>query len=159
VYVPLLVKYPRQTQGRRLDESAGHIDILPTVVNVTQVPSPHVLQGRSLRSGEASRLLLSEVFPTSHRVIGRQENYTARALFEQRFKFVGTSQGGRALYDLSADPSETRDICEAESARCAAMRLQLDQWVRAILPPPSPPQTKLDPRSLERLRTVGYIGN
>jgi arylsulfatase A-like enzyme len=158
VYVPLLVKYPRQTEARRLDESAGHIDILPTVLDVTGVPSPGLLQGRSLRSSEASRLLLSEAFPSFHNVGGRRPDYTERALFEQRFKFVGTSHGARALYDLSADPSETRDICETESARCAAMQLQLDQWVRAI-PPSSLPRTKLDSRSLERLRALGYIGN
>jgi arylsulfatase A-like enzyme len=159
VYVPLLVKYPRQTEARRLDESAGHVDILPTVLDVTGVPSPRLLQGRSLRSSEASRMLLSESFPSTSRVIGRRQDYTVRALFVERFKFVETSKGARALYDLSADPSETRDICEAESARCAAMGVQLDTWVRAIPPPPSPPKTKLDPRSLERLRTLGYIGN
>jgi arylsulfatase A-like enzyme len=158
VYVPLLVKYPGQTQARRLEESAGHIDILPTVLDVTQVPPPRLLQGRSLRTSESSRMLLSEAFPSIHQVGGRRQDYTARALFAERFKFVGTSKGARTLYDLSADPSETRDICEAESARCAAMGVQLDQWVRAIPPPPLP-KTKLDPRSLEHLRTLGYIGN
>jgi arylsulfatase A-like enzyme len=157
VYVPLIVKYPNDTEARRVDEPAGHVDILPTILDFTGTPQPSAAQGRSLRSG-TRRNLFTEAFPSTHLIEGRKQDYTARALFSGNFKLIETTKGRRELYDLSADPGETHDVCLADNSRCVAIQVELDQWVRTI-PLPLIPGTKLDPRNLQHLKSLGYIGN
>jgi len=47
--VPLIFVWPRGIQGgRRIDQPVSMIDVLPTVLELTGLPLPEVLQGRSL---------------------------------------------------------------------------------------------------------------
>ena len=47
--VPLLVKYPRQRQGRREPAVAQHVDLLPTLAAAAGARTPGALPGRDLR--------------------------------------------------------------------------------------------------------------
>jgi len=49
-HIPLLVKFPRQRDGQRSSAMVSHVDLLPTVLDITGYPPTSGLQGRSLRS-------------------------------------------------------------------------------------------------------------
>jgi hypothetical protein len=65
----------------------------------------------------------------------------------------------RALYDLSADPGETRNLADANPELLAALRQLMWEQRRGIEGQgidPSLPDT-VDPELLERLRSLGYV--
>jgi arylsulfatase A-like enzyme len=161
VNVPLLIKFPGtdRSQVGKVVESAGHADILPTVLDVTGTPLPAIVQGRSLKphAGDSSRILLSESFPSPPSAGNGRRDYTERAFYWGPLKFTATTQGARALYDLSSDPAESHDVCGELGSQCASMQQQLDAWINAI-PARSTGKNKLDSRSVEHLKSLGYIG-
>jgi hypothetical protein len=84
-----------------------------------------------------------------------------RAFFVDSRKFLWGSDGRHSLYDLAADPLETRDLLPAEAALGARLEAELDSDWRSLgrcdvaslpLPPGglSPPQRK-------RLEALGYL--
>lgn len=65
-----------------------------------------------------------------------------------------------ALYDLAADPGETRDLSKAKPAEMARLA-ELLQTYRATCPSPAPGEprapSKRSPDDAERLRALGYL--
>jgi arylsulfatase A-like enzyme len=156
VNVPLIVKYPGQSQKRVVESRVGHTDILPTIVDVTRATPPKFVQGVSLPGGVANehRKYFSESFPQT---LNKRFDRIERAIYEENFKFIESTAGRRELYDLTADPGESKDLCSAEGARCSRMQEELDAWVSAI-PKHTGPTRKIDSQTLERLRSLGYVG-
>jgi arylsulfatase A-like enzyme len=160
VNVPLIVKYPGQGQKQVVESRVGHTDILPTILEVTGVALPKFMQGFGLRggAGTANRRIVSESFPQAALMkLDPKFSRTERALFEENFKFIDSTAGKRELYDLAADPGESKDLCSAEGARCSRMQEELDAWVSGI-PKHTGPARKIDSQTLERLRSLGYVG-
>jgi arylsulfatase A-like enzyme len=165
VNVPLIVKYPGQNRGESVSREVGHTDILPTVLEVTGTPMPGFLQGVSLRGGEGNRgrKLISESFPHPALIQANPKfDRAERALYEDGFKYIGSTLGKRELYDLSKDPMESHDVCEAETERCRAMQEELNGWVHAapkfVAQKAGSKKMPVNQENLERLRSLGYIG-
>ncbi|HEY1758420.1 MAG TPA: sulfatase [Bryobacteraceae bacterium] len=158
VSVPLLIKYPGTDEGKRLDSPAGHVDIVPTVLDLTASAPPKLIQGHSLKGneGDPARVLFSESF-TSHPKGNPKRNLTERALYAGNFKYVGSATGARELYDLSADPEAAHDICFVDASRCDQMERQLAAWTAGI-PAQALSGIKLPQKSVELLKSLGYIG-
>jgi hypothetical protein len=80
-------------------------------------------------------------------------------------KLVETSTGERWLYDLAADPAETRDVAAERPADLAAVTARLHEVSVAIdLPALDRPllaegETKpdVDEATRERLQALGYV--
>jgi arylsulfatase A-like enzyme len=53
VRVPLIIKYPGQRAGRASEINAGHVDLMPTVLDVVGIGLPGNLQGASLLESDA----------------------------------------------------------------------------------------------------------
>jgi arylsulfatase A-like enzyme len=69
--------------------------------------------------------------------------------------FVPDAQGGQSrLYDLRADPGETRDVAATTPDVLASLRAHLE----SILAEEAgrSPDAPLSPEELERLRALGY---
>jgi arylsulfatase len=81
-----------------------------------------------------------------------------RTLRTERWKLVETPMpaGGwsAALYDLDADPSETRDVAAERPQLVERMRAEL---AAAFADAPAPVAHELEPRELEALRALGYV--
>ncbi|HET9480620.1 MAG TPA: hypothetical protein VFP98_02600, partial [Candidatus Polarisedimenticolia bacterium] len=81
------------------------------------------------------------------------------AIRTDRFKYVRAPRP--ELYDLAADPGETRDLLGPESSREArAIFERLSRSLKGAVPAwnhPGRSSRPLDPEELERLRSLGYI--
>jgi arylsulfatase len=81
-----------------------------------------------------------------------------RTLRTTRYKLVERPrpEGGwsAALYDLEADPGETRDLAAGDPELAARLRRELDAAFRDV-EAAAPPE--LEPRELEALRALGYV--
>lgn len=108
---------------------------------------------------------VNEVFPREMEVLLEASRHWApeeareRTARTARLKLVEYPRldGGyrRALYDLRADPLETRDVSTAHPAALKRLVAALDEWSATISPQRRP--AVRDEAVLESLRSLGYI--
>ncbi len=134
------------------------VDVMPTVLDLIGVSPPEGVQGQSLMPlarGETLDLLAySETwYPRYH--YGWSELTSVR---DGRFKFIAAPR--RELYDIAADPGETREL-SAENPRMAdALERALQDIAkrtatRAVTQQPQ----AMDPDTEQRLRALGYVAS
>lgn len=85
-----------------------------------------------------------------------------RAIEMEGYKFIWASDGRHELYNLRADPDETKNLIKTERERAGRMAAELDACVsRAQLYDPALGRAEnaapISPGNLERLRQLGYI--
>ncbi len=156
VWVPLILSYPGVRRGR-LDPYVSHVDIFPTVCDILQVKKPDVLQGISLlpviNGGNLPQrtIYFESLYPYYSRgwaplkgFIHRGEKYIQSPLPE--------------LYDLEKDFDETDNL--AQNRRLDAYRKRLSEIIEQYSHPESDKaQQRTDPKSLAKLRSLGYISS
>jgi len=153
--VPLILKSAASLPaGERIATPVRTIDIFPTVLEALDVPVPDESQGRSLLSlvkGEAT-----EPAPAYAECYVSELNFRWAplvALRERGYKYIEAPRP--ELYDLSADPGETRNLFEADPGRARQMRSRLADLV-AALPASLSSRSQPDPETIARLRSLGY---
>jgi arylsulfatase A-like enzyme len=155
IHVPLLLKYPRRREARVVEDRVSQVDLMPTILKALGYDVPAGIQGQILaeRAGESTRVLYSESFPRL--AYGNRLARTERALFSGPLKLILSSAGKRELYNLLTDPAEEHNLYSEQSAVCQQLRVQLEQWIRAIpAPRKTPPRSK---SGLDQLRSLGYV--
>lgn len=90
----------------------------------------------------------------------RPQSPVLRAIYQDRWKLIQTKNETDELYDLIADPTESRNLLETEleaaSARAAAMTADLPELSVGSADIPRPREVT-DPALMERLRALGYV--
>lgn len=110
-HVPLIIKGPGQTEGR-IDKRlvCNGLDLLKTVMDYAQIPSPEYLRGKSLRAvvEENSKEILHD-----HIVI---ECENGIGVVSDRYKYVLYDKGARMeqFYDLKVNPGEMYNQIDQE---------------------------------------------
>ena len=164
--VSLILRGPGGFQGGKVvDAMVSHIDIFPTVCELTGAPRPSWLQGKSmlpLIRGEKTAIN-EEVFaevnyhvPYEPRRAVRTDRYKYIRAFDGRTRPVlpncddgpskeyWTANGWQnqtvdveRLYDLLFDPAENRNLAADPAHRTTLddMRGRLDRWMRATNDP------------------------
>ena len=166
LHVPLVIHDPRsQRHGTRCRSLTETVDIMPTLLELADVPAPPGLRGRSLcpaleDPGHEHR---SHVFGewTTHCVNDRAqevldacpETHTAYVRTD-RWKYIHYFGEPGELYDLEADPGErinlfARPECSEVLSELAAL-LPEDLKTSATLPPPG----RDNPYFREKLTTL-----
>jgi arylsulfatase A-like enzyme len=152
--VPLIVRVPGLAP-KRIATPTSQVDVLPTLLDALGVPVPSHAQGTSLlplmRQGDANPDQAEVVLEWSgalngetadgHKLHGTEPELRAltaqqRTIRRGRWKLTVDEAGEHELYDLAADPLETRNLLygtrldEAPGARAAASYLwdRLRAW-------------------------------
>ena len=86
---------------------------------------------------------------------GMQPRYAIREADAKAI--VNTATGKTELYDLAADPGETRDLAAAEPLRAAFYRQALFGWVLEREPEGVSEPIALTPEQQENMKALGYI--
>ncbi|MBI4493529.1 MAG: sulfatase-like hydrolase/transferase [Chloroflexi bacterium] len=128
VHVPLLMRYPRALPaGTSVQEPVGTLDVMPTILELLQLPSPATVEGRSLlplvRGEEAagSRAVITEI----------DEQDSQLSVVWRKWKLiVDTATWQAQLYDLERDPGERADLAAAEPEVVGQLRKVLDEWTK-----------------------------
>jgi choline-sulfatase len=125
--VPFFLNGPGVPAGKRIDRAAGLVDLMPTALELLGIPRPAGLDGVSLAprmapssspassgGGEAASTPdyeMESFFPAY------SYNWSPPlALVSGKWKYIGAPRP--ELYDLDADPRETRDLL-ADAAKAA----------------------------------------
>lgn len=142
VRVPFIVTLPPQRQQARgtvAPAPAHAVDLVPTLLDLAGVAGRQGLEGRSLLPA------LIDPATTIHpeeEAIGYELSGNA-VLYQGQFKLVKNlppyGDGRWHLFDIIADPGETRDLAAADPARFTAMQAAWAAWARAnkVLPMPA----------------------
>jgi arylsulfatase A-like enzyme/uncharacterized membrane protein YhaH (DUF805 family) len=133
IRVPLLVKAPGQTEGRRITELSEQVDLKPTILELAGIRSPHSGDGISLVPATHGRSLDRPVFSMNFQQssrLGTLDTGTL-AMMDGRWKYVHYFGAIRyphlpqlkdELYDLSTDPWETQNQMPARPDVAAKMK-------------------------------------
>jgi len=138
--------------GVTIESPARHVDLLPTILDAAGAPADAALPGASLRASiagdSADRPSYFEAMtPTLTRGWA-----PLRGVLVGREKLIDLPIA--ELYDVGADPAEQRNLFATRTDRAPVLLNVLKTYNVA---PPGRPQ-KETPETLDRLRSLGYIG-
>lgn len=177
IAIPLAMRLPRRIPaGARIESPVSLVDVAPTLLGGLGLPVPRAMEGRDLSraiaGGRPEEVPDAPVFSAATLLSG------ISSVRLGRWKLVHTpgplAAGVREddpwepyyereesyrLYDVRADPGETKDLAERHPQRVARMRALLDEWERAqsldtiqrARPEP------VDERLRDMLQSLGYV--
>lgn len=165
LHVPLILAGPGIPADRVIDEPVSHIDLMPTLADLTGVPCLTEPRGRSLvrlmRDGKDP-----ELADRPHYVVNPLRAAAADALIQGRYKLI-TSEADRALelYDLLADPGERTNLAGSEPnvakrLLLAARRIREENQRRRNAATPEEDLRAMqaaDEETLRQLKALGYV--
>jgi arylsulfatase A-like enzyme/tetratricopeptide (TPR) repeat protein len=163
MHVPLIVRAPfSHTAGRRVTQPVRTADILPTVLDLLQVPAPDGLAGMTLAPLLAGARELPKpvegygeaMYPLHH--YGWSELIASRS---DRYKLIDAPRP--ELYDLERDPKELKNIFEERRSVGDAMLRNLRDQKRLMASnaPAAPKVEEVDAETRARLAALGYVGS
>lgn len=148
VHAPLIVSWPAAPAGERglRDQFVFVSDLAPTILELAGVEALPERHGRPAREPDGRSVAAALADPEAG---AREEQYVEclgrRALIEGGWKAVsptpptreeGGAGGAWELYDLTADPTETRDLAGEHPGRVGqlAERWREEAWRNAVFP-------------------------
>lgn len=158
IWAPLIVKVPA-VRPNRIDVPVAHIDIFPTACHALGVKPPPSLQGLSLLSKLNSRkvrqrlIYFESLYPYYSRGWAPQIGF-----IRQGMKFIDSPIP--ELYDLEKDFDELHNL--TSSAPLEGYLNEMADLIKDLSPRDGPmpaPDTKVNRKKLEALRSLGYISS
>jgi tetratricopeptide (TPR) repeat protein len=155
-HVPLILKLPDGIDaGREIDALVRTIDILPTVLGLTNTRVPAQLDGESLEPYFAG----SEV---AGRIVFGETDYPLRfgwaplrSVRADGSKFIEAPRP--ELYDLQSDPAELKNEYQPWNLVVQKFREMLAD-LRLREAPPSPSTATVGQGTIDELKSLGYLG-
>lgn len=169
LHIPLLMRFPGPNKlAGRVHALTQTIDVTPTILDLQQLPFPREeVQGKSLLpllTGERDRV---------------NEFVFSRGGFQSTFFIVRAARATlllhkdgkqRALYDMDADPWQTRNVISEQPDRAAALTEAFRKHALAQKYPPlnfldpdyrpkkrALPTAKMSEETKRRLKSLGYL--
>ncbi len=158
LHVPLVIKFPKSQGAGVFDEAVSLVDLMPTALAVAGIGTPPPADGRNLLEPPPGDRLLWGDHIVPGWVHGRWGFRVARAhhaVYAGRRKYLASSLGRKELYDLGADPGESKDLFHPEDPRDARFGSSLEARIKGF--PPAVGRGQLSKAVLERLRSLGYV--
>jgi arylsulfatase A-like enzyme/tetratricopeptide (TPR) repeat protein len=152
--VPLVLYQPRLWRPTVVATPAGHVDLLPTILDALAMRVPDGLAGRTLLPSIAG-VPEPEAVTTYFEALSPSLNRgwaPLHGIVRDGTKYIDLPIP--ELYDLRADPGEARNVAGAQHARAAEMRDALNR-MRRLDKGPRRSADEADTR--ERLRSLGYL--
>jgi arylsulfatase A-like enzyme len=160
VRVPLVFRWPGQLPASKIVAGpAGLVDAAPTILELLRVPAPiGAFEGRSLVPallGEASAEPGRRIYLQRQSIEIRGVRVAQFGLRAGQFKYIeSTPEAERELYDLVADPDETRNLCAERAPTCDDLRAELARWRAGR---DHPPEQALAAEDRAALQALGYV--
>ncbi len=156
VHVPLIVRAPGAPRGVRVKAQVRTIDIAPTVLDLLDAPSLASAEGESLRP------YFRQQTDVPKRLAHIESRYASihfgwaplLGVRSETHKLIDAPEP--ELYDLRADPGETRNLYSEASDISARLASALERLPEAQPPRPSG-GAPADPETERRLRALGYL--
>ena len=131
--VPLLLYYPKSGyKPARIKDNVSLLDILPTIREITGMPTDKFNTGLSLipylKNGNTSH---PERYIYSHLQRKKQEfdaDLLKKAVLHENWKYVISSPGSNEIFDLETDPKEKFDQISEKSYIANSLHSELTRF-------------------------------
>jgi arylsulfatase A-like enzyme len=177
VNVPLILHGPGIPRDRRVTTPVGHVDLMPTLLELVGAPRPDSVTGRSF----AGLLRPDAALPEPHPVYseawrrpsgrrgqpGLSVRLGSRKLVREpvgsgyRYRYFDVEGDPREQNDLyaqaAAEASDLRGLLDAYPERAASTASRLSRGKPPLAPADAGPELEPDPELEERLRALGYV--
>ncbi len=130
-HTPLIIKLPGQMQPARSEGLTQNIDILPTILELLDLPNQPPVEGQSLVA-----LLDDPTAQLNEQVYIESSGQEALAVRAQDLKFISSGQQGKdRLYNLNSDPEEWDNLAAGHrsAARQALEQAAAEYRPKALL--------------------------
>ena len=163
-HVPLLIRYPgRIPAGKRIRTPAQLRDLMPTVLELADLPGPE-MDGTSLvamMDGETSDLRDGEVVGFLYRPVDKEYEFTKPGhLLSRRDDgsfYVWSSTGMHGYYDTENDPAEDENL-HGEHPDEPAAKERFETWrTESGFGDFGGKQKKVDRLMKDKLKALGYV--
>ncbi len=155
IWVPLIFKIPGVKSGKN-NHHVSHIDIFPTVCDLVGIEKPAILQGISLLPAmHGKKLPVRKIYFESLEPYYNFGWAPLRGFIHQKDKFIDSPI--LEFYNLESDFKESRNL--AEDLAMERYRTELNRIIAGLSHPDSQDaRTEYDYKTLEKLRSLGYVG-
>jgi arylsulfatase A-like enzyme len=166
LHVPLIVKNPREKNGGQVNEkTVQNSDVFAEILDQAGVALPPAIVGQPF--AKADHVILSEVKPNPEYAIAWPARYrqNLQSIYSQVFthyKLIRSDNDKIELYDIHLDENEKNNLIDANKNETILAELEKflavlnAQRVKLYKKQPTL-QGKLDPDTLRKLRTLGYL--
>lgn len=172
--VPLVIRYPQRFSPGRDTRPVMNSDLFPTVLELAGIEIPEGLQSKavSLLRPRDERIRVGEypsypmhAFNAVKRVYPNFDPTpwcrSLRAVYQAENKYIWASDGRYELYNLAADPGESKNLIDTEANLTKKLAGIHDRWVVSLNTGKA--QTQRGPALTEeerkRLESLGYVGS
>ena len=168
--VPLVVHAPGRIEPGRDPRPVSTLDLFPTLLELLEQPAPRQSAARSLLTPDTARPRIAEDPSGSNvglaQVVAAHPGWDPspfqrrqRALLDGDWKYLWSSRGDEALYDLGTDPGELQDRSADEPERTAQLRAALRAQLAALArcQPNGRAAPAVAPEEAALLRDLGYL--
>jgi len=118
-HIPLLVYAPGLVKPQVRPEIGSHADILPTIIDLLDLSTPHASMGRSLFDLESPR----------YAVVERSRRFV---IFDDERAFMHDLRNDLGLFDYRTDLLFERDLAAKEPEHEALLEQNLLAWLQAV---------------------------
>jgi arylsulfatase A-like enzyme len=169
--VPLIIRFPGVFEGgKRISNVVQTTDIFPAIMEILNFKEQNPLegvQGKSLLKNGNSRFAISEYIAPQPAVEAISKRYPDgnfskydRGLISIRskdWKLIVPSDGNDELYDVSADPDETKNLIDIHPDIYKNMRSKIDSRIRDNREDVEDEDTHVSAEIKKRLEALGYF--
>jgi arylsulfatase A-like enzyme len=152
--VPLVIRYPRSRVRGIENAYVQLVDVLPTVLQVAGLPVPEIVQGRALPNVGHPILIEGAVNRRLVGFFGKRFDRSYQGIYAGGWKLVSNSDGTNELFDLGADPAETRDLAGARPEHVAELARTMSAYRESL---PRLTRAFIDAEARRRLQGAGYL--
>jgi len=137
--MPMIVAFPGQLlAGRTYTGMSSTLDFYATAAAVAGIPLPEHCEGENLLP------LLSGKQVTDPDKVYCWNTHGSEALRWQQWRLVRFREGPWRLYDIEADPAETRNLADRYPEIAARLQQRYTDWLSEMAPPAKPVRPPAD---------------
>lgn len=149
VHVPLIVRLPGQSEGKRETRFVHQADVMPTLLRELGAPVPDAIEGTDLTVAE--RKLPSVTYFGPY-----ERDYTEYAVYSDPWKLIWSSNKPAQLYNVREDPLEKNNLADEQPETLTDLLALLEKHHQRPSVKLQAGPMVLDPETAERLKAIGY---
>jgi len=160
VHVPLIMKGSGIPKNRIYETWVQHIDIVPTILEILNIPQRKEMQGRSILP-LMKICEIEEDFKTYS--FGRVRNIPQRrfsmSLRTKEWTYIMNQDGPDKLYDRINDPKEQKNLIKKRPIIAQKLKKELEDFIALTseAKPQAAEEVDIDKELKEQLKSLGYL--